>query len=180
MRSNKCTIKSKSHKSSKAGSFSLETERRDIWIIIVPVHLLLYPTLCNPVNCSSLGSSVLQHLPEFAECPLSHWYHPNISSSFSPFSCYPQIFPSSKSFPMSQLFPLGGQSIGAAISALVLPMNIQGWCPLGLTGLISLLSERLSRVFFNTTVWKNQFIGTQPSLWSNSYIHIWLLEKPKL
>ena len=88
----------------------------------------------------------------------------------------PSIFPASESFPMSWHFTSGSQSIGA--SASVLPMNIQDWFPLGLTGLISLLSKGLSRVFSNITVQKHQFFSTQLSLWSNSHIHIWLLEKP--
>ena len=78
---------------------------------------------------------------------------------------------------MSRLFVPGGQSIGASASAL--PMKIQGWFPSGLTGLISLLSKRLSRVFSGTTIQKHQFFGTQPSLWSNSHIHTWLLKKPQ-
>ena len=81
---------------------------------------------------------------------------------------------------MSQLFASGGQSIGASALASVLSMNIQGWSPLGLTGWISLQSKGLSRVFSNTTVQKHQFFGTQPSLWSDSHICTWLLEKPQL
>ena len=81
-------------------------------------------------------------------CPLSWWFHPTISSFVAPFSCL-QSFPVLGSFPMSQLFTSGGQSIGA--STLVFPMNIQGWFPLGLTGLISLQSKELSRVFSSTT-----------------------------
>ena len=88
------------------------------------------------------------------------------------FSC-PPSFPASGSFPMSGLSSSGGQSIGA--SATVLPINIQGWLPLGLTGLISLLSKGLSRVFSSTTIWKHQFFSTQPSLLSNT-LHAWLLE----
>ena len=76
-------------------------------------------------------------------CPLSQWCHPTISSSVIPFSSCPQSFPASGSYPMSQLFASGGQSIGASASASVLPMNIQGWFPLGLTGLSSLLTNRL-------------------------------------
>ena len=91
-----------------------------------------------------------------------------------------QSFPASGSFPMSQLFASGGQSIGASASATVHPMNIQGWLPLGLTGLISLLFKGLSRVFSSTTIGKHQFFGTQPSLWSNSHIYTQLLEKPQL
>ena len=92
-------------------------------------------------------------------------------------SC-PQFLPASRSFPVCWLFASGGQSIGASVSALVLLMNIQGWYPLGLTGLSSLQSKGLLRVFFSPTVRKHQFLGTQSSLWSNSQIHTWLLEKP--
>ena len=94
-------------------------------------------------------------------CPLSWWCHPTISSSASSFSFCLQSFPASASFPMSHLFTSDGQSIGASASASVLPMNIQGWHPLGLTGLISLLSKGLSRVFSNTTVQEHQFFGAQ-------------------
>ena len=96
------------------------------------------------------------------------------------FSSCLQSFPASRSFPMSQHFSSGGQSVGASASASVLPMNIQDWFLLGLTGWISLQSKRLSRVFSNTTVQKRQFFSTHPSLWSNSHIHTWLLEKPQL
>ena len=90
-------------------------------------------------------------------CPLSWWCHPTISSSVALFSC-PQSFPASVSFPMSWLFISGGQNIGT--SASVLPMNIQSWFPLALTGLISLLFLELSRVFSSTTIWKHQFFDT--------------------
>ena len=93
-----------------------------------------------------------------------------------PLLLLPSIFPSIRVFLMSWVFATGGQSIGAAASALVLPKNIQDWFPLGLTSLI-LLSNRFSRVFSNTTVQKHQFFGTQPSLWSNSHIRTWLLGK---
>ena len=108
-------------------------------------------------------------------CLLSRWCHSAISSSVIPFSSSLQSFPASGSFPVSQLFPLGGQSIRASASASVLPMNIQDWFPSGLTGLISLLSKGLSRVFSNTTVQKHQFFGTQPSffLWVQlSYLYM--------
>ena len=88
-------------------------------------------------------------------CPLSHWCHPSISSSVTPFSSHPQSFPASGSFQTSQLFSSGGQSIGVSASASVLPMNIQGWFALGLTGLISLQSKGLSRVFTSITIQKN-------------------------
>ena len=109
--------------------------------------------------------------------PLSQWYHPTISSSFAPFSPCPQFFLASGSFTISQFFASGGQSIGAKATVSVLPMSIQGWFPLGLTGLISLHSKGLSRVFSNTTVQKHQFFSAQLSLWSNSHIHAWLLKK---
>ena len=110
-------------------------------------------------------------------CPSSQWCHPTISSSVVPFSSHCQSFPASGSFPMSQFFASGGQSIGVSASASVLPMNIQGWFPLGLTGWISLQSKGLSRVFSNTTVQKHQFFNTQLYLWSNSHSHTWLMEK---
>ena len=91
---------------------------------------------------------------------LKQWCHPIILSSMVPFSSWPQSFPASGSFPLRWLFASGGQSIGAKVSVLVLPMNIQGWFPLGLNGFISLWSKGLSRVFSRTTVWKHQFFGT--------------------
>ena len=110
-------------------------------------------------------------------CPLSQWCLPNILSSVVSFSCL-HSSPASGSLPVSQLFTSGGQSIGVSASASVLPMNIQSWFLLGLTGLIFLQSKGLSRIFSSSTVWKHQFFSTQSSLWSNSYIHTWLLEKP--
>ena len=116
-------------------------------------------------------------------CPLNPWYHPTISSSCCSL-LLPSVFPSSGSFPVNLLFQwvfcTGGQSIGASASASVLPMNIQGWLSLELTGLISLLSKGLWRVFSSTTIWKCQFFSVQPSLWSKSHIHTWLLEKTYL
>ena len=103
-------------------------------------------------------------------CPLSRWYHLTISSSVIPFSSCPQSFPASGSFQMSQLFASGGQSIGVSTSTSVLPMNTQDRS-IGWTGWISLQSKELSRVFFNTTLQKHQFFGTQLSLQSNSHIH---------
>ena len=108
-------------------------------------------------------------------CPLSQWCHATILSSVIP---SPPAFNllALGSFLMSWLFVSGGQTIGA--SASILPMNIQDWFPLGLTGLISLQSKGLSRIFSNSTVQKHQFFYTQPSLWYHSCIHTWLLEKP--
>ena len=96
-------------------------------------------------------------------CPWTRWCHPTISSSVIPFSC-PQSFPASGSFPMTQLFALGGQSIGVSASKSVLPMNTQDWSPLGWTGWISLQSKGLSRVFSNTRVQKHQVFNAQLSL----------------
>ena len=97
-------------------------------------------------------------------CPLSRWCHPTISSSVIPFSSCLQSFPASGSFPMSQFFTSGGQSIGVSSSASVLPMNTQDWFPLGWTGWISLQSKRLSRIFSNMTAQKHQFFSAQLSL----------------
>ena len=110
-------------------------------------------------------------------CPSSQWWHPAVSSSVIPFSSCPQYHPASGSFPMSQLFAWGDQSIGVSALASVLPKNTQDWS-LGWTGWISLQSKGLSRVFSNTAVQKHQFFGAQLSSQSNSHIHIWPLEKP--
>ena len=113
-------------------------------------------------------------------CASSRWCHPDISSSVIPFSSCTQSLPASGSFPMSQLFEWGGQSIGVSTSASVLPMNTQNWLPLGWTGWISLQSKGLSRVFSNTTVQKHQFFSTWLSSQSNSLIHTWPLENHSL
>ena len=110
--------------------------------------------------------------------PLSRWCHLTISSSVVPFSSCHQSFPASGSFPMSQLFALGGQSIGVLASTSILPMHTQDSSPLGWTGWISLQSKGLSRVFSNTTVQKHQFFCSQLSSQSNSHIHTGPLEKP--
>ena len=111
-------------------------------------------------------------------CSSSWWCHPAISSSVVPFSSCPQFLQASRSFPTSQLFTWGGQSIGVSASASVLPMNTQDWSPLGWTVWISLQSKGFSRVFSNTTVSKHQFFGAQLSSQSNSHIHTRPLEKP--
>ena len=123
--------------------------------------------LCSPPSPGACSNT----------CPLSRWCHPIILSSVVPFFSCLQSFPASGSFLMSWLFASGVQSIEVFASASVLPMNVQGWFPLGLTGLISLQSKGLSRVFSNTTVQKHQFFSAQLSIWSNSHIHTWLLEK---
>ena len=108
-------------------------------------------------------------------CPLSWWCHPTISSSLVPFSSCLQSFPAPGSFPMSRFIASGGQSIGTSALASVLPVNIQGWFPLG--KIFSSQFKGISRVFSSTTVQKHQFFSTQLSSWSNSHIHAWLLEK---
>ena len=134
--------------------------------------------LCNPVNGSLPGFPVLSSWVWANSCLLSWWCHPTILSSVAPLSYYPQSFLPSGSFPVNQLFASGGESIGASASASVLPMNIQDWFSVRLTGLISLQSKGLSRVFSNTTVQKHQFFSARLSLWPDSDIHTWLLEKP--
>ena len=133
-----------------------------------------YLTLCYPMDCNTPGFPVLHHLLELAQTHV-HWVHDAIQLSHPLSSLSP---PASGSFPVSLLFSSGGQTIGVSALVSVLPTNIQGWFPLGLTGLISLLSKRISRVFSITTVQEHQFFGAQPPLWSNSHIHTWLLEKP--
>ena len=141
----------------------------------------------HSVVSNSLQSHGLQHarLPCLSpssgvwsnSCPLCQWCHPTNSSSIIPFSSCLQSCPAPGSFLMIWLFASGGQSIGASASASVLPMNIQGGFPLGLTDLISFQSKGLSRASSNTTVQKHHFFGTQHSLWFNTYIHTWLVEK---
>ena len=111
-------------------------------------------------------------------CPSSRWCHPAISSSVIPFSSCPQSLPASGSFPVSQLFVSGGQSIGVSASASVFPMNTQEWSPSGWTDWLSLQSKGLSRVFANTTIQKHQFFGSQLSSQFNSHIHTWPWGKP--
>ena len=122
---------------------------------------------------ASLSLTISQNLPKF----MSWWYHPTSSSSVTLLSFCLQPFPASGSFPVSQLLPSGGQSIGASASASVFLTNVQGWFTLGLSGLISLMSKGVSRVFSSTTVQKHQFFHVQPSIQSNSHIRTWLLEK---
>ena len=120
-------------------------------------------TLCDLMDCSMPGFPVYNQLPELTQThnPSSRWWHPTISSSV-PFSCL-QSFPASGSFPVSQFFASGSWNIGASASASALKMNNQDWFPLGLTGVISLQSKGLSRIF-NTTVQKHQFFSVQLSL----------------
>ena len=134
-----------------------------------------------PVSSVQFSRSVVSASPTprvySNSCPLSRWCHQASSSSVILFSFHLQSFPASGSFQMSQLFAPGGQNIEVSASASILPMNIPYWFPLGWTGWISLQSKGLSRVLSNTTVQKHQYVSTRPSLWSNSHIQTWLLEK---
>ena len=127
------------------------------------------PTLCNPMNCSTPGLPVHHQLPLVHpnSCPLSRWCLPAISSSVVPFSSCPQSLPASGSFPVSQHFTWGGQSIGVSALASVPPMNTQDWSPSEWTGWISLQSKGLSRVFSNTTVQKHVRLFATP--WTVAY-----------
>ena len=166
---------------SSRGSLVIKEERRDsIWVS----WLNQVSEVKVAQSCLTLRPHESQHTrppcpsPTPKVYPNSHtssrWCHPAISSSVIPFSCL-QSFPALRSFPMSQFFTSGGQSIGASASASVLPMNIQDCFPLGWTGWICLQSKG---VFSNTIVQKHQFFSAQLSVWSNSHIHTWLLEKP--
>ena len=142
------------------------------WLVTF-THLPTLVQFSRSVMSNSLWPQGLQHarLPCLSptpracsnSCPLNEWCHPTISSSVIAFSSCLQSFPASGSFPMSQFFASGGQSIGVSTSASVLPVNIQDWSPLGWTGWISLQSKGLSRVFSNTTVQKHQFFTVQLS-----------------
>ena len=141
----------------------------------------LCPALCDTMNCTIAGFPVLHYIP-IVQTHI-HWVNEAIQASHS------LLPPSSLAFNLSQhqgLYqwvsssPQVAQNIGASGSASVLPMNIQGWFPLGLTCLISLQSKGLSTVFSSTTVRKHQFFSAQPSLWSNSHVRLWLLDKSQV
>ena len=136
----------------------------------------LFATPWTTVHQASLSITNSQSL--FKLMSLSRWLHPIISSSVVPFSSCPQSFPASGSFPMSQLFQSGGQSIGVSASAYVLPISIQDWFSLEWTDWISFQSKGLSRVFSKTTVWRHQFFGILPSLQSSCYNRTWPLGRP--
>ena len=137
------------------------------------------PTLWDPMNRSTPGLPVHHQLPEFTQTPV-HRVGDAIQPPHPLLSLSPPVPNSSQhqSFPMSQLFTWGGPSTGVSASASFLPKKSQGWSPSEWTGCISLQPKRLSRIFSNTVVKKQQFFGAQPSSQSNSHIHTWLLEKP--
>ena len=134
-----------------------------VWLFATPGTAAHQASLSITISQSLLKFMSIKSVMPFNHLILCH-----------PLLLLPLIFPSIKVF-LSQFFTSGGQSIGA--SASVLPMNIQDWFPLGWTGWISLQSKGFSRIFSTTIVQKHQFFGIQPSLWSNSHIHTWLLEK---
>ena len=144
--------------------------------------------LICPVMSDSLWPHGMQHTRPLhpsaspgvcpGSCPLHQWWHPAISSSDTLLSLCLQSFPASRSFPMSQLLTSGDQNIRTSVSASVLPISMQGWPPLRLTGLVSLLSKGFSRVFSRTTFQRHQFFGALPSLRSSSHNHMWPLERP--
>ena len=131
-------------------------------ILCCPLYLL--PSIFPSIRVFSSESTLIWKDPDACSnsCPSSWWCHPTILSSVVPFSCL-LSFPASGSCLRSHLFTSGGQSIGASALASVLPMNIQGWFPLGLTGLIYFLYKLLSKIFSSTTIWKHQFFSAQPS-----------------
>ena len=152
---------------------------RWIWILLLfnfqLSHVPLFATPWAAPHQASLSLTISRVYSN--SCLLSRWCHPTISF------CLPllfplSIFPSIRIFSSGQLFSSGGQSIGTSVSASALPVNSQGWFPLGWTDWISLQSKGLSRVFSNTTVQKHQFFSAQTLLWSYSHIHMWLLGKP--
>ena len=153
-------------------------ERRDRSCSRPVIQFSSLAQLCLTLQPHGLQPGVPTPRAHSNSCPWSQWCHPTFSSSVIPFSsCFPS-FPAWGSFLRSQFFSSGSQSIGASASASLLPINVQYWFPLGLTGLISLQSKGLSSVFSSTTVQKHKFFSAQLSLWPKSHIHTWLLEKP--
>ena len=180
-------------------------ELQFLFLALSKIHRIVWSSRCESwpffllfqfssvqFSCSVVSDSLRPHESQHAGSPCPsptpgvhsdsrpsiRWCHPAISSSVVPFSSCPQSCPVSESFPMSQLFPWGGQSTGVSASESFLPKKSQGWSPSEWTGWISLQSKGLSSVFSNTTVQKHQFFGTQLSSQSNSHIPTWPQEKP--
>ena len=149
------------------------------WVLLFSHQVMSNSSL--PLDSSMPGFPVPDHLPEFAQVHV-HWIDDAIQPPHPlyPLLLLPSTFLASGSFPVSQLFTSSGQSVGAWAwaSASVLSKSIQGWFPLRLTGLISLLSKGFLRVFSSTTVQKHQFFNALPSWWSSFHNHMWLLERP--
>ena len=149
-----------------------------LWFTVQSLsHIWLFTTPWNAARQASLSFTISWSLLKFMTIE-------SVMPSNHLILCHPLLLPPSvfaskyQSFPLSQLFASGGHGLGASSSASALPVNIQGWFPLGLTGLISLQSKGPSRVFSSTTVWKHQFLGAQPFLSSSSQLCTWPLEKP--
>ena len=146
---------------------------------IAVVQSLSRVRLCNPMDCSTPGFPVLHYLPELAQTYV-HWVNDAIQLSDSlslPFLLLPSVFPSIRVFSKELALHIRWPKHWSFSFSISPPVNIQDWFSLGFTGLISLLSKGLSRVFSSITAWKYQFFSTQSSLWSNSHFHVWLLEK---
>ena len=137
-----------------------------------------YLTFCDPVDCSMPGFSVLHNLPEFAQTDV-YWVGDAIQLSHPMLFplLLPSVLPSIRVFSNESALRSSGWSAGTSASASILPMNIQSWFPLELTGWISLQSKRFSNIFSNTAVWKYQLFNAQLSLWPNSHICAWVLDK---
>ena len=150
-----------------------------IYCTAVVVQLPSRVQLCDPMDCSTPGLPVPHHLQEFAQHHV-HCISDAVQSShpLTPFSFCPWSFPASGTFPTSHLFASDDQNTGVSASALVLPVNIQGWSPLRLTDLISLLSKGPSGVFSSTTIQRHRFFGVLPSLRSSSHNRTWPLGRP--
>ena len=151
-----------SHTKALKWSFGLETERLDIWIIVVPVQLLSCLTLCNPVNCSTSGSSILHHLPKFAKCPLSQWCPPTTSSSFFPLLLLPSNFPTIKVFSNELTLPIRRPKYWSCSFSISLPNLLSGLMSFKIDW-FDLLTVQLTLSLLNITNWKHQFFGPQPS-----------------
>ena len=165
-----CVQTSSSYKDSHIGFVVVVQLLSHVWLSVTPRTVAHQASLSFTISWNLLKLMSIKSVMLCNHLILCHL----LSTLFS--SCL-QSFPASGSFPVSQLLASGTQSIGASASASVLPMSIQSWFPSGLTGLISLQSKGLSRVFSSTTIQKHQLFGIQPSSWSNSHICTWLLEK---
>ena len=157
----KCTILSRG--SDPHDLFVVVQSLSQVWLFATPCHA---PLSCT-VSQSLLKVMSIELVVLSNHLILCH-----------PLLLLPSIFASIKVFFNELALRIRWPRTRASISASLLPRNIQGWFPLGLTGLISLQSKECSRVFSSTTIWKHQFFGTQIYLWFNTHIHIWLLEKP--